>query len=146
MYAQALGLTRALGDHETTAVALLNLALVAVARASPLTAITLLIEALQISDSIGSRLAGANVLAVTAGVAALHENWGLAAWFLGAAQAQMKETGQHPDPIDAVVLDPLAKRTRESLTREMFSANEADGRSAAYADATSKAREWLFNH
>ena len=146
LYAQALGLTRALGDHETTAVALLNLALVAVARASPLTAITLLIEALQISDSIGSRLAGANVLAVTAGVAALHENWGLAAWFLGAAQAQMKETGQHPDPIDAVVLDPLAKRTRESLTREMFSANEADGRSAAYADATSKAREWLFNH
>ena len=125
--------------------ALLNLALVAVARATPGTARALLIEALQISDAIGSRLAGANVLAVGAGVAALREDWTRSAWLLGAAQEQMRLTGQHPDPIDAVVLEPLAQRTRAALPTEEFAATEASGRAASYSDAMTAAREWLIS-
>ncbi|MEO6409012.1 MAG: tetratricopeptide repeat protein [Burkholderiaceae bacterium] len=145
LYREALQITRELGDHETTAVALLNLALVGVARGNPEAAVSLLIEAQEISDAIGSLLAGANVLAVGAGVAALHEDWPRSAWLLGAAQAQMRSSGQHPDPIDAVVLEPLAKRTREALVPAEFDAKEAMGRAASYAVAMEAARNWLVS-
>ena len=145
LYEQALALTRELGDHESTAVALLNLALVAIGRGVSVTAIGLLLEALDIAEAIGSQLAGANMLAITAGVAATREDWADAAWFHAAATAQMRLTGQRPDPADDALLAPLAARTREAMNEPTFETSASSGAAATYDQSLGAARAWLVS-
>ncbi len=145
LYEQALALTRDLGDHENTAVALLNLALVSIGRGAPAPAAGLLLQALDIAEAIGSQLTGANVLAISAGVAALRADAARAAGFHGAAQAQLKRTGLHLDPVDEAVLLPLAAQAREALAPQDASAEEAAGRAASYLEAMAAARAWLLS-
>ena len=145
LYEQALALTRELGDHENTAVALLNLALVAIGRGEREPAVALLTQALDIAESIGSKLAGANVLAVCAGVAALREDLAHAAYFQGAATAQMRLTGQRMDAADEALLAPLTAATRHAAGPHAFQASEAKGAEAAYHASLAAAREWLVS-
>ena len=125
--------------------ALLNLALVAIGRGEPIAASLVLLEALDIAEAIGSQLAGANVMAITAGVAALREDWADAAWFHAAATAQMRLTGQRPDPADDAVLAPLAARTRGATNAPTFEASASSGAAASYEQSLGAAREWLVS-
>ncbi len=144
LYQQGLALARQIGDRGTTAVALLNLAMVAIGRESPGRAGGMLLEALDIAESVGSRPTGGNVLAVCTGLAALRSDWAQAAWFLGAAQAQMQHTGIRLDAADEAFLAPLVAQARQALATDPFAAAEQAARMLTYEQAIGAARKWLI--
>ena len=86
---------------------------------------------------------GQNVLEVSTGLAALREEWELAAQFYGAAEEQAEQTGLLRDPADEAFLAPRIARVREALAESTFAAAEAAGRALAYEDAMLEARRWL---
>ncbi|MEO7152351.1 MAG: tetratricopeptide repeat protein [Burkholderiaceae bacterium] len=145
LYEQALLLTRELGDLENTAVALLNLALVAVGRIDAARAAVRLIEALEIAESIGSMLTGANGLAVAAGVAALREEWQQSIGFATAARTQMQAMGLQLDPADEMLLAPLAARSVLRASAESGGAAGTAAPAPSYALAMAAARKWLIS-
>ena len=145
LYEQALGITRGLQDRESIAIGLLNLAMVSIDRGNGIHARPMLIEALTIADEVGSRRMGQSVFEVSAGLAALREEWNFAARFFGTAEEQAVETGLHRDTADEAFLAPRIAKTRASLTSEVFAAIEAEGRALGYDAAMVEARKWLEN-
>ena len=93
MYAQVLALAHEIGDRETVAIGLLNLAMVDVERGTTESARRRLVDVLRIADEIGSKPAGQSVVEVCAGMAALEGDWLRAARFFGAAEEQTSHTG-----------------------------------------------------
>ena len=100
----ALTLARELGDRESIAIALLNLAMVSIARGFGERAPALMLEVSAIVDEIGSKPLAQSVLEVCAGLAAFGEEWERAARFYGAVEAQSERTGLHRDPADQAFL------------------------------------------
>jgi non-specific serine/threonine protein kinase len=145
LYEEFLTLARDLRDREIIAIGLLNLAMVSIGRRAADRAREMLLEVLSIAEEIGSRAAGQSLLDVTAGLAALRENWERAALFFGAAEAQTAQTGLHRDPADEAFLAPLIATARESLGSAAFGAAEAAGHSLSYEEAIVQARTWLEN-
>jgi tetratricopeptide (TPR) repeat protein len=143
LYEQVLALARELGDRESIAIGLLNLAMVAIGRDSRDRARRMLLDVIEISEEIGSKPAGQSVLEVSAGLAALREEWECAARFFGAAETQTGHTGIHRDPADEAFLAPRIAVARKALGAEAFAAVESAGRALSYEQAIKEAREWL---
>jgi tetratricopeptide (TPR) repeat protein len=142
-YAEALALTRELGDRESVAVALLNLAMVAISRATYAQARSTLREALAIVEEIGSNRLGQSALDVAAGLAAALGDSSRAAQLYGAVNAEMQATGFQREPSDDAFLRPLVERARQALGDSAFAAATATGETAGYRTAINEARAWL---
>ncbi|HEX7558176.1 MAG TPA: tetratricopeptide repeat protein, partial [Usitatibacter sp.] len=143
LYERALALARELDDNESVAVGLLNLAMVSICRRSPDKARDMLLQAIAIAQAIGSQRVGLSGVEVSAGLAALCEDWGNAARFFGAAEAHSGSTGLHRDPADEAFLSPLMAKCRGALDPAAFAADEARGRALAYDEVMAQARDWL---
>lgn len=143
LYAKFLALARELGDRESIAIGLLNLAMVSIGRGSGDRAREMLLDVLRIAKEIGSKPAGQSLLDVSAGLAALHEEWASAARFFGAAEAQTRHTGLHRDPADDAFLAPFIAKARNALGAAGFAAAEAPGCVLSYEQALAEARAWL---
>jgi len=143
MYLRVLALARDIGDRESVAIGLLNLAMVSIERNGFPAARSLLIEVLEIADEIGSKPTGQSALEVSAGLAASHGEWSVAARLYGAAEAQALRTGLRRDPADESFLMPRISQVREKLGAQAFAAAEAAGRELSYATAMVEASAWL---
>ena len=143
LYEDVVELARELDDRESIAIGLLNLAMVAIGRAATERARSMLLEVVAIIEETGSRSAGQSVLEVSAGLAALREEWARAAQFFGAAEAQARQSGLRRDPADEAFLTPLVARARATLDVAAFTAAEAAGRAMTYPEAIGAARAWL---
>jgi tetratricopeptide (TPR) repeat protein len=143
LYTEFLALARALGDRENIAIGLLNLAMVSIGRGNSDGVCAALLDALAIAEEIGFRPAGQSVLEVSAGLAALFEQWEHAANFFGVAEAQTEQTGLHRDPADEAFLLPLVTGARKALGAGAFAAAENAGRQRSYPEAIADVRLWL---
>jgi len=143
LYRQCEMLARELGNREFTAVALLNLAMVAIGRGSAQRAAALLLEVLAIADETGSKPAVQCALGVSAGLAGMRKDWERAARFYGAAETQTYVTGIQRDPADEAFLVPLIEQTRAALGEPRFTAAAAAGRLLPFEGAIAEARAWL---
>jgi tetratricopeptide (TPR) repeat protein len=143
LYESALELARELDDGEVLAVGLLNLAMVSICRRSEDKAREMLLQVIAIAQSIRSQRVGLSGVEVSAGLAALCEDWESTARFYGAAEAHNGSTGLHRDPADEAFLAPLMARCREALDPAAFEAEEAKGRALAYDEVMGQARAWL---
>jgi non-specific serine/threonine protein kinase len=143
LYESVLALARELNDRESMAVGLLNLAMVSVCRGSGEKARDMLLDAISIAESIGSRRVGLSVAEVSAGLAALCEDWENAARFYGAAEAHSGSTGLHRDPADEAFLFPLMEKCRGALDTAAFQDAEAAGRALGYDELVARMRTWL---
>jgi tetratricopeptide (TPR) repeat protein len=143
LYAEFLALARELGDRENIAIGLLNLAMVSIGRGISAGVRADLLDALAIAEEIGFRPAGQSVLEVSAGLAALFEQWQRAALFFGVAEAQAEQTGLHRDPADETFLQPLVVTARAALGEVAFAVAETAGRRLSYQEAVADVRRWL---
>jgi hypothetical protein len=137
-YDEVLELSRQLQDRETEAIALLNLAMVQIARREPRSAATVQ-AAHRIVEEIGSRRLRQSVLEVAAGLAASLARWDEAALLFGCAQAQARETGVQRVRADESFLDPFLESTRKALGAEAFALAEARGQALPPAQALAAA-------
>jgi hypothetical protein len=103
----------------------------------------MVLEVHAIAVKLGSKPMGQSVLEVSAGLAALREEWNSAARFFGAAEAQTRETGLRRDPADEAFLAPLIAKAREKLGATTFGEAESAGRALTYEEAVLEARVWL---
>ena len=145
LYEKTAFLGRELGDRDMTAVGFLNLAMVAIDRGAGARARVLLDEVLTIAEQSGSKPAAQSALEVSAGLAALAEDWERAARFYGMAERQAGNTGIQRDPADDAFLRPLMAKTREALGDTRFAASHASGRALDFDEVMAEARGWLSN-
>ena len=145
LYEEGLTLSRELQDRESIAIGLLNLAMVAIDRGAAKRASPMLVEVLAIADEIGSRRMGQSVLEVSAGLAALRNEWEISVRFFGGAEEQAGQTGLQRDPADEAFLAVRVNQARETLGAAKFAACEVAGRALTYAKALEEARAWLAN-
>ena len=143
--ARVLQIARSLDDRESIAAALLNLAMVAIARADADEAHSMLREALVIVAETGARSVGQGLLESSVGLATLREQWRRAAQFFGAAGAQAEQSGLRPDLADELFLRSNIERVSDALGDEAFRAAEAIGRSLTYDAAIGELALWLEN-
>jgi tetratricopeptide (TPR) repeat protein len=143
LYARVLSIARQTSDVDIVAVSLLNLAMVATVRNSNGGARDMLVEVLKIVDDSGLKPAAQSLLEVSAGLAAARGEWGVAARFFGAAEAQTAETGLHRDPADEAFLAPFIASAREQLGPDAFAAADAAGRALDFDQAMAELRGWL---
>lgn len=143
LYERTVVLGRELGDRDAAAVGFLNLAMVAIERGAAETARALLGEVLTIAEQTGSKPAGQSALEVSAGLAALAEDWERAARFYGMAERQAGNTGIQRDPADDAFLRPLISKTREALGDVRFALSHASGRTLNFEEVMAEARAWL---
>jgi tetratricopeptide (TPR) repeat protein len=143
LYEKVLALARELGDHETIAIALLNLAMVAVGRHSSDRARMMLPEVIEIAEETGSRRVGQSVLEVCAGLASLKREYEFAARCYGAAEAQTAQMQLQRDPSDEAFLAPLMAQVQQSLGTAAFATAKDAGRALSYEHAIGEARIWL---
>ena len=143
LYESVVELARELGDRESIAIGLLNLAMVAIGQGSADQVRSRLLEVLAIVVETGSKPAGVSALEVSAGLAALRQEWEQAALFFGAAEAQMAQTGLHRDRADEAFLAPLIATARNALGPTVFAAAEATGEAFSYEQAVAEAWAWL---
>jgi hypothetical protein len=132
-----------LGDREFTALVLLNLAMVAIARRSAERAGALLREVLAIVAETASRRVVQSALDVSVGLACLRREWERAARYYGAAETLTDTIGVRRDPADEVFVEPMIAETRQALGVSRFNASEASGRALSFQAAVTDAREWL---
>ena len=143
LYARTVALAREMGDSEAAAVGLLNLAMVAIERGAAKRARSLLLEVLTITEQSGSKRAGQCALEVSAGLAALREDWAQAARFYGVAERQTAYTGIRRDPADEAFLRPLMSRAHDALGEAAFAASQASAQALTYEQVIVDARAWL---
>jgi tetratricopeptide (TPR) repeat protein len=103
----------------------------------------MLLEAIGIAQATGSQRVGLSAVEVSAGLAALCQDWGSTARFFGAAEAHNGAIGLRRDPADEAFLSPLMEKCRNALSPADFAAEEAKGRALPYEQAISVARAWL---
>lgn len=143
LYEDVVALARELGDRESIAIGLLNLAMVSISRGTGHRAAKSLLDVIAIAGEIGSKRVGQSALDVVAGLAAERENWELAARFFGASEAQTGQTGLRRDPADAAFLMPLIEKTQTAIGTEAFRAAEGAGGAVTYEAAITEAQDWL---
>lgn len=132
LYGESLARSRAIGDREGTAVALMFLASVVPHEDDDRdSARTLFRESLELFRELGFRQRMASCLVGLAAVTADEDGPG-AARLLGAAQALRDETGgEVEDWRERPLLEAAEARSRELTGDEAFTAAFASGRSAA---------------
>ena len=145
LYQEVLTIASEMGNSETMAIGLLNLAMLWIDRRAPERTRQMLLEVFALEELTGSRATAQSVLEVSAGLAALGEEWRLAARFFGAAEAMAIQTGLHRDPADEAFLAPRVDAAKRGLETEAFDAAEAEGRALPFEAAMQEARAWLEN-
>ncbi len=145
LYGRTVVLGRELGDHEAAAIGVVNLAMVAIEQGAAGRARALLGEGLTIAEQTGSKTAGQSALEVSAGLAALAQDWERAARFYGVAERLAGNAGSQRAPADDAFLRPLISKTREALGDERFASSHASGRELNFEEAMAEARAWLAN-
>lgn len=140
---RVLSTFRRLGDQDSIAIALLNSAMVAIGRGSAIGVAPMLLEVIEIGESIGSRPVVQSALEVTSALACLHGEAQQAICFFGAAEAQAERTGLHRDPADEAFLRPLIAAIRAALDSESLASAERAGRAMSLEQAIEAARAWL---
>jgi predicted ATPase/class 3 adenylate cyclase len=144
LYEEALPLARELRNGEYVAGLLLNLAMVAVMRDSEgRRAGTLLLEAIDIARSIGSRPSEQSALEVASGLAASAALWDEAAHLFGVAKAHARTTGLQTDPADEAFLAQYVARAQAALGAERFAHLAAQGEAVSAEAALTMARGWI---
>jgi hypothetical protein len=143
LYVDVLAMAREDGNRESTAFALLNLAMALIGQERADAVQGMLLEALEIGVELGSMLTVQSVLEVSSGLAALKEDWANVGLFFGAAEARAGRTGLRRDPADEAFLAPLLARARATLGEQSFFATAAQGRSLSEDIARDKVRTWL---
>jgi len=143
LYEEGLSLARKLGYLRIVINGLVSLASLSVARGSKDRSRAMLFEALAMLERSGSMPLAANVLEITAGLAAFCEDWQRAAQLYGAAGALWQRIGMHTEPADEAFIAPLIAKTREALGASAYATAEAAGRSLSDQAALAQARAWL---
>ena len=143
LFEHVADLSRGLGDRQSEAIALLNLAMTAAEGDHLPRARAALQEALACALSTASKPVGQSVLEVCAGLAAIAGDWDRAARFYGAAEAEAARTGIRRDPADEAFLAPRIDRARAEQGAAAFSEREARGRRLGYEEALQEAGAWL---
>ena len=143
LYEHVVELSRGLGDQQSEAIALLNLAMTAADRDHLPRARRALGEALACALSTASKPVGQSVIEVCAGLAATVQDWERAARLYGAAEAEAALTGIRRDTADEGFLIPRIERARVALGPEAFATLEARGRELTYDEALEEAGIWL---
>jgi len=143
LYEEALAHSRKLGDAQVEAVALLNLAMVAIGLGDHAGAAARLREVLAIVADTGSRPAIQSALEVAAALAASRKDAERAARLYGAAERHMRETRFSRDPADEAFLAEWMAKAHVALGEARFRAAEAAGAAAGHVDALAAMREWL---
>ena len=143
LYEQVVAIVREIGDRESTALALLNVAMVYIGRGQGASARKALVEVDAIAGEIGSKPVGQSLIEVCAGLASFERDWVRAARLFGAAESQNALTGMHRDPADEAFLAPHIAAAQASLGASAFSAAVDEGRLVACADALAEVRRWL---
>ncbi len=134
LFERVLAQGRDSGNDNTAAIALLNLAMVAVEQGEIGKARVQLAEAIDLGGRIGSTIAVQSALEVSAVIALLAGDADAAHRYFGCAEAQAHASGLQRDPADQAFLEPYVERLRAG----------ADPRAATDADATlADARAWL---
>ncbi len=141
-FEEAVTVALELGDHEVHAIALLNLAMVAIDGGDEREARRLLVEVLAIVDRTGSRSSGQSLLDVCAALAALRREWAAAARFFGAAEAQAERTAMRRDPADQRFVERSLAPARAALGAA-YADSDAGGRALDYEAAIAAARTAL---
>src|SRR5207244_6776137 len=100
LYEQVVAIVREIGDRESTALALLNVAMVYIGRGQGERARNALVDVDALAAEIGSKPAGQSLIEVCAGLASFEDDWVRAARLFGAAESQNALTGMHRDPAD----------------------------------------------
>ncbi len=143
LYQRVLTLATQMGNKETVAIALMNLAMLWIDRRAPERARALLIQVFALEQETGSRAGAQSFIEITAGLAALREEWKLTARFFGAAEAMAADTGLHRDPADEAFLMPRVDEARRNLGEDAFAIDEAEGRALPREQMLEDARAWL---
>jgi predicted ATPase/class 3 adenylate cyclase len=139
---KALQQVRKIDDRQSIAIALLNLAMVAVESRDAARARELLLDALTIIDETAARYAGQSLLEITAALAVLRGEHRVAAQLYGVAEAESARHGMRRDPADAAFLDPQMAAARAALGGA-FSGEEEAGRALSYDEGLARARAFL---
>jgi predicted ATPase/class 3 adenylate cyclase len=143
LYEQSVHLGRELGDREMVAAALLNLAILAIQHGAVARARVLLGEVLSIAEETGSKPAGQGALEVSAGLAAIAEDWEYAARFYGLSERQTDDTGIQRDPADDAFHRPMIAKTRAALGDARFTDAYTSGGMLTFEEGIGEARAWL---
>jgi predicted ATPase/DNA-binding winged helix-turn-helix (wHTH) protein len=143
LFQQVLAMASQASNNYIVVIALLNLAMVWIDRRQPERARSVLLEVLAIVEEGGARSTAQSVLEVTAGLAAVLEEWTMTARFYGAAEATAQATGLHRDPADEEFLARQVNEARGKLEPSAFESAEKDGRALAAELAVREARAWL---
>ncbi len=138
-YFRVIALARELGDQESIAIGLLNRAMVAVDRGARAQAATMLLEALDISVTIGSQPSAQSVVDVAAALAVDCEDWSRAQRMFDAAELQAARTGLRRDPADQSFIAPRLQRVRQHTSRE----TPRSGDQVTFDEALADVRDWL---
>ncbi len=143
LYVDVLALSRELGDQNSIAIALLNLAMVALGRGDRLQPVTQLTEALGLAEALKPTPVAQWAVDVCAAVAAAREDWCRAARFYGFAEAQTEASGLRRDPTDASFLAPYIEQARRQLGGAAFDQEAMNGRALPPDEAVAIARQWV---
>lgn len=134
LFERVIALARDVGNDDTAALTLLNLAMVSVEQGDVAQARRQVAEAIDIGRRIGSTIAVQSALEVCAVIALLAGDAEAARRCFGCAEAQAHASGLQRDPADQAFLEPYVARLREG----------ADPRSTFDVEATlADARTWL---
>ena len=143
MYQEVLTLATQANNPESVAIGLMNLAMLWIERRSPERARSLLRQVHEIERETGSLPGAQSFVEISAGLAALCEEWPRTARFYGAAEAMAARTGLHRDPADEAFLRPRVANAMRALGDEGFSEAEAAGRAVPSDAIVEEARAWL---
>jgi hypothetical protein len=142
LYAEVLAWSRDLGDEESVAASLLNLAAVAVLMRQMSAARSMLREVAAITSRIGSRAAGQSLLEVCAGLAEAAGDAPRGNEFLKAAEEQAARSGLRRDPADEIFVVGVKRRLQSNLGT-VATSGEAAIQNSTYDIAIARATLWL---
>lgn len=140
---QALVIARELGDLESVACLLLNLAMLAIDGAALDVGAALLREVCALATESGSKRVGISAIEACAGLAAACREWQTAATLVAAAEEHARQAGLRRDAADNAFLAPRMTDTREALAASELDAATSAGSNLSYPDALGAASSWL---
>jgi predicted ATPase/DNA-binding winged helix-turn-helix (wHTH) protein len=143
LFQQALTLSSQTGNDYAMLLTLLNLAMVWIERGASPRARPVLAEILAEIEEGGATLAAQSALEVSAGLAALLQDWRMTARFYGAAEALAQKTGGGRGPADESFLLRRVDEARRRLEPAAFESFEAEGRALGVDAAVREARAWV---
>ena len=120
-----------------------NLARALISCGEPERAQNLAMQVLEISMATESKWTPLCIFDITTGLAALAEDWTLAARMRGAAEAHVENLRVSRDRADQAFLAPWTFRVREALGEEAYAAAYDSGHALSSKEAAAEALTWM---